>query len=44
MALIMEYCLTARYSYMTAKPQKGIGYSDYAGKEKYAIGVFDLTK
>ena len=26
------------------KAQKGIGYSDYAGKEKYAIGVFDLTK
>ena len=26
------------------KTQKGIGYSDYAGKEKYAIGVFDLTK
>lgn len=27
-----------------SKAQKGIGYSDYAGKEKYAIGVFDLTK
>ncbi len=26
------------------KAQKGIGCSDYAGKEKYAIGVFDLTK
>ena len=26
------------------KAQKGIEYSDYAGKEKYAIGVFDLTK
>ena len=26
------------------KAQKGIGYSDYAGKEKYAIGVFYLTK
>lgn len=26
------------------KAQKGIGYSDYAGKKKYAIGVFDLTK
>ena len=26
------------------KAQKGIGYSDYAGKGKYAIGVFDLTK
>ncbi|WP_370748823.1 hypothetical protein [Eubacterium sp.] len=26
------------------KAQKGVGYSDYAGKEKYAIGVFDLTK
>lgn len=26
------------------KAQKGIGYSDYAGKEKYAIGVFNLTK
>lgn len=26
------------------KAQKGIGYSDYAGKEKYAIGVFDLTE
>ena len=26
------------------KAQKGIGYSDHAGKEKYAIGVFDLTK
>lgn len=26
------------------KAQKGMVYSDYAGKEKYAIGVFDLTK
>ena len=26
------------------KAQKGMMYSDYAGKEKYAIGVFDLTK
>ena len=26
------------------KAQKGMRYSDYAGKEKYAIGVFDLTK
>ena len=26
------------------KAQKGMMYSDYAGKEKYAIGIFDLTK